>query len=74
MIWTYIKYIRNPFTLIVGSGIKYFVNKIFFRNLEWKDYNELLKLTVEVIPAQNWYQMYRLLMKVVFTPYLLIMK
>lgn len=69
MIWTYIKYIRNPFTLMLGVGIKFIFKKIFFKTLDWKDYNELLRLSVELIPAENWYNMYRLLMRVAFTPY-----
>ena len=69
MIWTYIKYLRNPFTLIVGTTVKFILKKLIFKNLEWKDYNELLRLSVDLIPAQNWYYLTRLLMKVAVTPY-----
>ena len=69
MIWTYIKYIRNPFTLVVGTALKFVIKILLFKNLAWKDYNELLKLSVDLIPAQNWYNLSRLLMRVALTPH-----
>jgi len=54
---------------MLGVGIKFIFKKIFFKTLDWRDYNELLRLSFYLIPAENWYNMYRLLMRVAFTPY-----
>lgn len=69
MIWTYIKYLKNPFTLVMGITVKFIFKNLLFKNLEWRDYNELLKLTVNLIPAENWYDLCKLLLRVSFTPY-----
>ena len=69
MIWTYIKYIRNPFTIVIGTTIKFIFKNLLFKHLAWRDYNELLKLTVELIPAENWVSLCKLLMRVTLTPY-----
>ena len=69
MIWTYLKYIRNPIHLVIGTTLKFVFKKLLFRNLDWKDYNELLKLSIDLIPAHNWYTMCKLLIKITLTPY-----
>jgi hypothetical protein len=69
MIWTYIKYFKNPFTLVMGVTVKFIIKNLLFKNLEWRDYNELLRLTVNLIPAENWYDLSKLLLRVAFTPY-----
>jgi len=69
MIWTYIKYIRNPFTLVAGITVKFIFKNLLFKNLEWRDYNEFIRLTVDLIPTENWYSLCKLLMRVTFTPY-----
>ena len=69
MIWTYIKYFKNPFTLVMGVTAKFIFKNLLFKNLEWRDYNELLRLTVNLIPAENWYDLCKLLLRVSFTPY-----
>ena len=69
MIWTYLKYIKNPIYVIIGTTAKFIFKNLFFKRLEWKDYNELTRLSIGLIPAQNWYNMCKLLMRVTITPF-----